>query len=291
MYYLVHYCVKSYSSELIEMLSRLKIQYIIIPPHGGGNNGFVSFKIKENSSEFEIIRSKFPYVISSDTLYFPNYTEAERCAAKWLEFRAITAKIDPANDGDLTIQTCIFGHSRIGIRNIGHHRIQIKPVELKRSIRWGNSAFFSCSITTPGLFCDDRAVSIMEHAGLKGLQYGPVLKWRTGIPIPNVHQVLPNHVIPNGVFAPIRDMESYTCEMCGMQMLRISGKKFLYGIRDNFLNPEVDFYKTLPLFLDYSSKRYNGGKIHYIISQRAYQVLKKNRMCRGVEFTPLALIP
>lgn len=291
MYYLIHCYVKLYSGELIDTLNRLKIQYTIIPPHGGGNNGFVSFKIKENSAEFEIIRNRFPCAISSDALYFPNYTEAERCAAKWLEFRAITAKIDPANDGDLTIQTCIFGHSRIGIRNIGHHRIQIKPVELKRSIRWGNSTFFSCSITTPGLFCDSRAVSIIKHAGLKGLQYGPVLKHKTDISIPNIYQMIPKNIIQDGAFISVRDMEPYTCGICGMQMLRISGPKYLYAVRDSYLDPDIDFYQTLPLFLDRASSGYSGGKARYIISQRTYRALKENKMCRGVEFRPLILSP
>ena len=206
------------------------------------------------------------------------------------DIRCVTSKIDPTNDGDAEEVTCVFDRSRTGI-DIGHHRLQARPLEIRRTFKWGNSQFFSGSITTGGLFCDDRAVSLMEHACLRGIQYGPVLKWQTGTPIPNLHQVIPDHVIPNGAFVPIRDMEPYTCELCGMQMLRISGQKFLYGIRSTLLAPEIDFYKTLPLFLDYSAKRYSGGREHCIISQRAYQVLKKNKMCRGMEFTPLTLVP
>lgn len=210
--------------------------------------------------------------------------------AKWIEIFGITTKIDPANNADMSSVTCIFDRTNTGAC-IGHHRIQSSPIEVRKTLKWGNSQFFSGAIATEGLFCNDRAVSIMEHAGLKGLQYGPVLKWRTGIPISNVYQILPTNVIPDGAFYPIRDMESYTCEMCSMQMLRISGKRHLYGIRDSYMNQDIDFYKTLPLFLDYSSKRYNGGRIHYIISQRAYQVLEENRMCRGVEFIPLTSEP
>ncbi len=306
MYYLIHYSIAPCDKFTIQALNDLGVKYTVSHGYKNGRGGFVAFYIEDNDSRIGRIRVEFPENAENsnqegtlqenldsriiNTIYFPKYTEKERCEGSWLDVRCITAKLDPANYEDIYRASCIFDRSRIG-KDIGHHKVQINPLEIRRTFKWGNSQFFSGAIAVGGLFCDDRAVSIMEHADLKGLQYGPVLKWRTGVPIPNVHQVLPNHVIPNGVFAPIRDMESYTCEMCGMQMLRISGKKFLYGIRDNFLNPEVDFYKTLPLFLDYSSKRHSGGKIHYIISQRAYQVLKKNRMCRGVEFTPLTLMP
>lgn len=301
MNYLVHYYVRPYNGKIIGFLEKLDIQCSISPAHGTGDSGFITFKVYDDNPLFNEIKEAFynrtveffnvsRECISINTIYYPCYTEAERCGAKWLDIRAITTKIDPANDEDVSRVTCVFGHSRSGT-DIGHHRVQAKPVELRRTFKWGNNQFFSGSITTGGLFCSSRAVSIMEHAGLQGLQYGPVLKWRTSTPILNVHQILPEYVIPNGAFSPIRDMESYVCEMCGMQMLRISGKKHLYAVRDSYFDPAMDFFKTLPLFLDYSARGYSGGKVHYILSQRAYQVLKENRMCRGVEFTPLTSVP
>lgn len=301
MHYIVHYGIWPIPSNIIRLLEINNIPYTIRRDAKTGEAKAINFDVDESDPSAQEIQANLPECTPSNgiqqkgnasdqivtTQFFPKYTEQERSDAKWLRIRGTTTKIDPANTEDVSRATCVYGQSRWGVE-VGHHKVQAKPIEIKRMFKWGNSQFFSESITTEGLFCDDRAVSIMEHAGLQGLQYGPVLKWRTSVPIPNVHQILPKYVIPNGAFASVRDMEPYTCEMCGMQMLRISGQKYLYAVRDSYLDPNVDFYQTLPIFIDYSSK-YSGGKVHYIISQRTYRVLKENKMCRGVEFTPLTL--
>lgn len=289
MNYLIQYSIYPSDKRIEEHLNNLKIKY---NKSSGTKGEFIIFYIYDTDGKITEIQKLFSgeNKLLVNNIYYPKYTEEEIKKSMWIDIRCVTSKIDPTNDGDAEEVTCVFDRSRTGI-DIGHHRLQARPLEIRRTFKWGNSQFFSGSITTGGLFCDDRAVSLMEHAGLRGIQYGPVLKWQTGTPIPNLHQVIPDHVIPNGAFVPIRDMEPYTCELCGMQMLRISGQKFLYGIRSTLLAPEIDFYKTLPLFLDYSAKRYSGGREHCIISQRAYQVLKKNKMCRGMEFTPLTLVP
>ena len=306
MYYLAQYYVSPCSNCIIQVLDGIGVEYFVSSGYRDGTGGFVTFYIDERDVRMDRIQMEFPVDITNSnreydchgeaenrvvrTTYFPQYTEEERRQGKLLEIRCITAKLDPANYEDVYRETCVFDRSHIGT-DMGHHKIQANPLEIRRMFKWGNSHFFSGSITTGGLFCDDRAVSIMECAGLKGLQYGPVLKWKTNVPVSNVHQILPSNTIPDGAFIPIRDVEPYTCEICGMQMLRISGKKPLYGIRDELLNCDIDFCRTLPLFLDCSAERYSGGRTHYIISQRAYRVLKENKMCRGVEFTPLTLLP
>ena len=304
MYYIIHYSIRPANRLALSVLDRLHISYTVAQGYKTEENSLVAFQISESDPRNKEIRTVFcgkvfneeelrgieTHARIENALYFPKYEEKDFYRAKWVEIFGITTKIDPANNEDISSVTCIFDRTNTGAY-IGHHRVQSSPIEVRRTLKWGNSQFFSGAIGTEGLFCDDRAVSIMKHTGLKGLQYGPVLKWRTGIPIPNVHQILPTHVIPDGAFYPIRDMESYTCEMCGMQMLRVSGQRYLYGVKDSYLRSDIDFYRTLPLFLDYSSKKYNGGRIHYIISQHAYQILKENRMCRGVEFTPLTSVP
>ncbi len=305
MYYLVHYYISPCNNHIINVLREIGIEHFVSSGYKDGAGGFVTFYIDERDVRMDRIQMEFPVDITNSnreydcheeaedvvrTTYFPQYTEEERRQGKWLEIRCITAKLDPTNYGDVYRETCVFDRSHIGT-DMGHHKIQANPLEIRRMFKWGSSHFFSGSITTGGLFCDDRAVSIMERAGLKGLQYGPVLKWKTNVPISNVHQILPSNTISDGAFMPIRDVEPYTCEMCGMQMLRISGKKPLYGIRGELVNCGIDFYKTLPIFLDYSSKRHSGGRTHYIISQKAYKIFKENKMLRGVEVTPLTLLP
>ena len=221
MNYIIHYSIRPANKFAISTLDRLRISYTVAHGYRTEQNSLVAFRINESDPRNEEIRTVFcekatgkgegiqdreTYARIENALYFPKYEEKERTDAKWIEVFGITTKIDPANDEDMSSVTCIFDRTNTGAY-IGHHRIQSRPIQVRRALKWGNSQFFSGAITTEGLFCNDRAVSIMEHAGLKGLQYGPVLKWRTGVPIPNVHQILPNHVVPNGAFAPIRDME------------------------------------------------------------------------------------
>ena len=249
MNYLIRYSIYPSDKRIEEHLNNLKIKY---NKSSGTKGEFIIFYIYDTDGKITEIQKLFSgeNKLLVNNIYYPKYTEEEIKKSMWIDIRCVTSKIDPTNDGDAEEVTCVFDRSRTGI-DIGHHRLQARPLEIRRTFKWGNSQFFSGSITTGGLFCDDRAVSLMEHAGLRGIQYGPVLKWQTGTPIPNLHQVIPDHVIPNGAFVPIRDMEPYTCELCGMQMLRISGQKFLYGIRSTLLAPEIDFYKKLPLFFYY----------------------------------------
>lgn len=305
MHYIRHYSIYPCDHILRKQLETYGVACTVLNNPSTKQDTYLIFDLDESDPTFEellklipditpddvlneIVRRKDPAPVTT-ALFFPSYTEEERQNTKWLQIRPMTTKVDPVNDERLCKVTCIFGRNRFNV-DLGRHKEQANPYEIKRPVKWGNSQFFSAAlIGASSLFCDDRAKIIMDNAKLRGLRYGPVLKWKAGTIIPNIHQILPDHVIPDGAFVPIRDMVDYRCDMCGMQMLRVTGPCSLYGIRDCCMDPEIDFYQTLPLFLGKQRDEPVFAIPHYIISQRAYQVLRENKMCRGVEFTPLTL--
>lgn len=310
MHYIKHYSIKNHNILIKKMLQEEGVKCIDINPSGSGMTFFVC-DIDENSENIEKLLNIIPEETGNErfeeiiknreddapvvrVFCFPVYTEEERCSAKWLELQATATKIDPVNEEQAFTMTCIFKQTRRGI-DVGRHCIQSSPCEIQRAVKWGNSQFFSgTSIGFNSLFCSDRAAVLMQQAGLRGLGYGPVLKKGTRVPVANVRQVKPEHTIANHAFVPVRDMEEYTCEICGMKMLRMTGQRSLYGIRESYIDPEIDIFETLPLFAGLPSlgdRTPSEARSKFIISQRAYQALKKNAMCRGVEFTPLETFP
>ncbi len=310
MNYLIRYNVYVYDKAIKEKLESEGIKCTSINT-GDENAAFFVFEIMENDKNISKVNEIIPEITSDERLeeifrnreddapvvmafYFSVYTEEERSNAKWLELCPMTMKIDPVNEEQAFTMTCIFKQTRRGI-DVGRHYIQSSPCEIQRAVKWGNSQFFSgTSIGFNSLFCSDRAAVLMQQAGLRGLGYGPVLKKGTRVPVANVRQVKPEHTIANHAFVPVRDMEEYTCEICGMKMLRMTGQRSLYGIRESYIDPEIDIFETLPLFAGLPSlgdRTPSEARSKFIISQRAYQALKKNAMCRGVEFTPLETFP
>lgn len=114
-----------------------------------------------------------------------------------------------------------------------------------------------------------------------------VLKGRKEEQLADTWQLRSSYTAPNGTFLPIRYMEESICPDCGVQILHFTDGQRLYGVKKGMLNPDVDFYETLPSFGSYP-KTSCGAK--FLISQRGYQMLRSKKMTRGVEFIPLQVI-
>lgn len=220
-------------------------------------------------------------------LYFPQYSEEERKSAKWLMMDPITQKVEPRNVETMFAITCVVGKTKTGL-DLGRHRVQIEPYMTTKNIKFGNSQFFYGNYMHDShIFCDDRARQIIENAGLRGVCFENVLKWKTREPLPNMYQIMPENIVPDGVLVGDREIEEYTCEICGMTILRMTGGRAKYGILADKLDPDIDFYQTLPIAAGRQDvPPYIAGTM-IIISQRAYQVFAEKKMKRAVRFTPL----
>ena len=218
-------------------------------------------------------------------LYEPVYTEEERKSAEWLEMQAISRKVQILNEETFFARSCIYGKNKWGAVQ-AWHTVQAEPPVVSRPIRWSNSQFF-CTCYTQELFCNDRAKMMLEESDLRGFRFDPVLRGGRKEPLADAWQIRALSVTPNWAFVPLQYMEESPCPICGIQRLHLLEGRRKYGIRKGYLDPEVDFYETLPSFGSFPG---TSCIVRNIISQRMYRLLCEKRMTRAVKFIPLSVV-
>ena len=222
-------------------------------------------------------------------IYFARYSQTELLSAKWLSIRNTTCKIYPENGLSVNTCSCCITRSIIG-QPVGRHVTQAEPYVIKSPIKWGRFSFVSAYCHEERLFCNTKARAVLEARGLTGIEFIPVLKKSTGMPIDDVFQLGAKYTIPDLAIAPIYNMKEFICEDCGMHMLQRSPGKSSFGLRDTLLDPNVDFWQTEPMFLGSPKLPAYGARRGTIISQRMYRALVETKLDRGFVFSPLELV-
>ena len=136
MNYLIRYSIYPSDESIEEHLNNLKIKY---NKSSGTKGEFIIFYIydideKKIQKYKKLLSGKNKLLVNN--IYYPKYTEEEMNKSTWIDIRCLTSKIDPTNDGDAEEVTCVFDRSRTGI-DIGHHRLQARPLEIRRTFKWG----------------------------------------------------------------------------------------------------------------------------------------------------------
>lgn len=300
MHYIRHYSISPFDYKLWEKLLEYGVECRCYPPNAKQEDYTgMGFHLDESIPKFSELEPYLPEATQSISAseisagkpcvfitYKDCYTEKERESAKWLEMRGISLKLSPINDETLWERTCILGVNRYGIPLSNHH-VQVEPLVVGHAVRWSNSQFFSGSYNTNYIFCSGIAKDILENSGLRGFRFDPVLKGKQKGQLADTWQLRSCYTVPNGAFLPIRYMEESICPDCGIQILHFTDGRYLYGVKEGMLNPNVDFYETLPSFGGYPG---TSCGTEYLISRRGYQMLRSNKMTRGVEFIPLQVI-
>ena len=128
---------------------------------------------------------------------------------------------------------------------------------------------------------------ILEESDLRGFRFDPVLRGGRKEPLADAWQIRALSVTPNWAFVPLQYMEESPCPICGIQRLHLLEGRRKYGIRKGYLDPEVDFYETLPSFGSFPG---TSCGTRNIISQQMYRLLCEKRMTRAVKFIPLSVV-
>ena len=302
MFYIRHYAIYPYDQQLHRILEeQYSIQVDVCHnPLTKVIDSFV-FDIAENHPRFDEIEcilptEYIPLILSSDQivqryviiLYSPQYSLEELRSAKWLEARNTTAKVTAINGETLNTYRCSLGKTKIG-SPIGRHRDQIELYSLNSPIKWGRSFFVSCYANQERLFCNTLARTILEKNNITGIDFSPVLKKSTSQPLDNIFQVRPQNTMPVSAIIPIHDMQRLVCDQCGMPMLRWTSGKCTYGIREGFLDENIDCWQTDAMFVSPSNSTLADATRRLIISQHMYRTLVDNKLDRGFVFLPLEL--
>lgn len=302
MHYIRHYMIRPCDYDLWQKLEGYGVSCFGLPSNAENSSYLaMGFQLDESIPKFIEIEPFLPEATPDEywtadksniytgdrytsIRYTPCFSESERQAARWLQMRVISLKLKPINDKTLFRKLCVYKKNMHGI-DIGHHCVQAEPVTVGRAIKWGNSQFFSGAYFSGGVFCNNRAKGILENSALRGFQFGAVLN-KQKVSLPETFQIHSDCIAPDEAFVPVHDMNVERCPLCGKQMLYLSGSKPQYGVRSDVLDEGIDLYETLPIFGSYTpdhcSKR-------LIISQRAYQFLRQQKMARALEFVPLPI--
>lgn len=302
MYYKRHYSLWGYPNipELKEMLEKkYRIACTLL------NSGFLIFDIADNAAIFPEIERRLPPLTTDEEMerllaqddrsprarvqYNPVFSEKELLAAEWLEFRAISLKVDPQNDETLWKTFCVppGAVAKPGMCVMGRHLVIDEPFALEHPVKLRPSQFFCTSVVfQQTIFCSALAKEFLEAENLHGITYLPVMK-RGGKAVCDDLFQLDAATIPAEALVPLQYMKQRCCEFCGMPLLTPLDGRERFGIDQRFLDSSVDIYKTPPMFSGTNVKIPYACKERFLISAKFYRVLKQKRMTRGLKFKPL----
>lgn len=125
-----------------------------------------------------------------------------------------------------------FGYGKLDIAN---HRNQVSPYEFRNLIKWGKNHFYSSYFGGfETIFCDDLAKSIIKNAEFQDIEFMPVIHYKKGRYLDNVHQMIFSNVLPNESLILDKHFIKKECDMCGTIQYEYSGLSRL-GVHKEFL--------------------------------------------------------
>lgn len=301
MHYIRHYNIQNAAdTSLVDLLcSRFNIFCENIQPTHTGERYSFNFEVSENHPRFDEIECILPKVFingrdydASDldsrkvyVIYYPVYSEDEYDAAKWLSVRSSFSKIIPRDENAVIQYSCCLGKGKPVSTNSMHRNI-INALPVKKFSSWGKRSFASLFYDEHELFCNKQTRDILMEARINGINF--VSAYSNGTKGNDIYSMHADLYVPNEAIVPESDMDVCKCPICNMSMLAYNNTRGTFAIKASLLDDNVDFYKTLPMFLAAVNK--GGGFSRTIISQKLYRFIKDNKMDRALYFTPLSTV-
>lgn len=220
------------------------------------------------------------------------YSETDRLSAAYLYVLSTFNCLEPVNDETVMAGSCYLGSwtpSDLGPlfhfdKPIDHYRhwVQAEPFVIKKRVNWRpNRSFGGCQVFLFPLFCNDHAKEIITSAGLRGASFRPVLQHGTGQEMPDLWQLWPQELEDFLEAGP--HTEEHVCEICGRRYFTPVRGDAEYQIRADSIPEDLDFFQSWPIIGDEKCMPI------YIVSQRAYRVLKAANIIRSLVFRPVEI--
>lgn len=299
MYYIWHYGISDPRvSEFEDILfSNYAIQCKKVYSIDKDTVVFISFDVPEIHPQFEEIIHLISNRAWKDnatsprpSVYFPVYSEEEYLSAKWLNVRSSFSKVLVENKREIIRQTCIFGEDRLGYTR-GMHAEESGTCIVKSPIKWHRNHFASATnISEYFLFCDDTVRSILLQKNVTGIDFRPVIRQSSMLPVDNIHQMSNLFTVPDCGIIGKEYTTEHVCKSCGMRMVNFHDPRFSYAILNGSIPDGLDYCRTPPLFLGYNIEKTYGAFSTTLISQRLYRIIKDNMLDRGLWFEPIDTI-
>ena len=245
------------------------------------------FYVTEGSDEFEKVLPLIEEVQNDGHTevhlqYFLEYSEQELQNAPWLHIRSNYAGITPTNASQIYEYRCPIELNDEGKTKVLYeHTIQVKDVEIRRGPKWRAARQFCSDYHSAmiALYCSNAARNVIEDNHLSGAGFRSVLKDKTQKEFPDIWQIWPHESCNFLIAGPYE--ETRICRVCGEKRYCSSDGRAQLYVDQSRIPHDYDFLQSPPVYGT------NTGFPYYVISQRAYRVLKDANITKDLVFIPL----
>lgn len=275
MRYKYYYC-ELYNPLLVDVLKANEIRYSVF---GGGIVPCVVYFSVWNNSEKNIkIIKELENIVKRGPIITVDYTSSEIESSKWLWITPVKQCIDIINSDEAYAfscqRICLDGDIRV------KHKYQKNLFAIAKEPPMGKQiAFWAESTGFSELFTDYRVRKLIEENSLVGIDLKNVML-KNGNYSDKLFQVTSHNIIDLRSISKGHGEKTICCELCGRERLSIDTSYQLY-MDCSVIDKGIDVAVTDRIF---------GEGIAYplyIISQRFYQLLKKEKIARGITVSPV----
>lgn len=220
---------------------------------------------------------------AASTFFTLHYTEAECEAAQFLRVRSCCAGFDSVEVPE-QYELSHFFEKVIVYKDKGYDRYEHVKQKLdtmtEKPPKWRAARQF-CSdygSNMVNLYCSDLAMRTIEKAGLTGASFRPVRNAKTGEPLPDLWQLWPQEC--EDFLAPGEFTMTRPCPVCGRTRY-VPNDRGRMRVRAELVPQDLDFMQVPSC---YGADR---GYPFYVISHKAYRLLRDASLDRSLIFEPL----
>ena len=262
---------------VLDILNEHNIKYELSKFEPDASFSVLTFKIYEDHPAWPELEP----LIGSYILCIPKYifTAKELSEAPWLTVRSDNAnKIYTDDNADERT----FRYIECGGKT--RHRIQQAPYEMRKTPKWNAGRYFYGSDGSgyTNLFTSDEGKRILSEQFI-GIDYLPVLKYKTDNPLPDIWQLRFTNMLPDESIVPGCGEEAIICPHCGRRQFSIDYHRYRLTLYEKYLRSDVDFYTTDKIF----GEGFPDAMI--VIPQRTYRILVETGLSKKLTFEPVVL--
>lgn len=260
--------IEEYSKNLEQKLKELKIKYEI---KNFLDDERIIFKVNES------IHNQLLSFVKTKPLIFKEYTKKELEEADYLQMIPESQKISINNLEECFQEGCVI----IDENNIKrtYHKKQIKDISIL-NIPKDSYYFYSVDTGFSEIFAKKIIVELISKNNLTGFNMRPVYDLKNN-KIDNLYQLLANKEIGFNDIKLNGNEIVTNCPVCEKNKRIVVGNDYQLSLKNKKL--DEDFYMTEAIFGEGIPCRL------YLVSQRFYKLIKKEKMDKKVKFIPVVL--
>ena len=261
---------EEYSEMLEKKLKDMKLKYEIKNILGSNR---IIFSIKDNSERYK----ELELLTQREPLIFVQFTKKELENAHLLQIVPESQKISIINREECFETKCIK-EDKFGIKRTYHHK-QVGKMEINNVPKQDGCYLYSVDTGFSEIFARKELVELIQKYNFKGFKVSQISEYNNE-DCEDLYQLLSDNIIKfEDIVKGNEKVES--CPMCHDYKKIIIDNTYQLHLNKKDKDLDSDFYMTDAVFGEGISYRI------YLVSQRFYQALKKEKMNKKVKFIPV----